>query len=67
MEFKKDQRFLCDTKNIGQRELRILAIEQKHIMCRFKGCVPFVRSVKEFPKYLESLQAKEIITKTKSS
>lgn len=62
MEFKKDQRFLCNLTIGGQKELRILAIEQKHIMCRFKGCVPFVKSVKEFPKYLEILGAQEIIT-----
>ena len=66
MEFKKDQRFLCVSNIHGNRELRILTIEQKHIMCRFKGCIPFVRSIKEFPGYLERLQAQEIITKIKS-
>jgi hypothetical protein len=62
-EYYKDQRFKCKDHpyiNRGGRELRILAIEQKHIMCRFKGCIPFVKSVKEFPKYLESLEAVEI-------
>lgn len=37
-------------------ELKILAIsENKWLMVRYTGCVPFCKSVKEFPKYLEQV------------
>lgn len=67
MKYKKDQIFLCNTSCSLQMTLVILAIEQNYIMCRFKGCVPFVKSIKEFPMYLETLQANEIVTKAKAS
>lgn len=33
--------------------LRIMAIEEGYVMARFKGCMPFVQSVKDFEKRLE--------------
>ena len=41
---------------VGQRykgkllEVRIMAIVEGYVMCRHKGCMPFVESVKDFIK-----------------
>lgn len=65
MEYKKGQMFLCKPSPSLKIELIILAIEQNYIMCRFKGCIPFVKYIKSFPHYLEELEAIELITKNK--
>lgn len=66
MEYYVGQRWETSQKFYPEkRQLKILAIADKHIMCRYKSCIPFVRSIKEFPKYLESIQAVEINIKNK--
>lgn len=38
------------------RVLTIMAVADGYIMCRYKGCMPFVKSVKEFPIFLEAVK-----------
>lgn len=56
-DFNVGDRFITSDYRLGLRELKILAIVDKHIMCKFTRCIPFVKSVKEFPRYLESIKA----------
>lgn len=57
IELKVGQRFDC-TDRLGRiRTLKIMAIVDKHIMCRYSKCIPFVKSIKEFPYFLEKENA----------
>lgn len=42
-------------RNSYGTEFKIMAVVDGYCMCRYKGCVPFVQSVKDLVKYLNTL------------
>jgi hypothetical protein len=47
-----------DTYLTDNLDLRIMAIADKYVMLRYKGCMPFVESIKDFEKRKLQLKIK---------
>lgn len=62
MEYKENQVFKT-TNVVGHiHELKILAVFDKWLALKYTGCMPFIKSIKEFPAFLEDVKG-ELKTK----
>ncbi len=56
--FNEGQSFNCQWGINQSKTLKIMAIVDKYVMARYKGCMPFIKHENEFGKFLEYVNAK---------
>jgi hypothetical protein len=55
-EYKRGMRW----KNFMGNELRVLTVVDNYVVLRYKGAMPFCKSIKEMSKFLKFIEAEAI-------